>query len=81
MKIDDLNIAIIKHLNDGRKAYKLIADALNVSENTIRARVNRMREAGILEIAGLVDPAAIPGHSTVIIGVKLKTTNLVQKGN
>ncbi|MBW1867312.1 MAG: Lrp/AsnC family transcriptional regulator [Deltaproteobacteria bacterium] len=81
MKIDDLNIAIIKHLIDGRKAYKLIATDLNVSENTIRARVNKMREAGILEIAGLVDPSAIPGHSTVIIGVKLKTTDLVQKGN
>ncbi len=68
MKIDDLNIAIIKHLIDGRKAYKLIANDLNVSENTIRARVNKMREAGILEIAGLVDTSAIPGHSTVIIG-------------
>jgi Lrp/AsnC family transcriptional regulator for asnA, asnC and gidA len=80
MKIDDLNIDIIKHLSDGRKAYKLIADDLNVAENTIRARVKKMREGGILEIAGLVDPSAIPGHSTVIIGVKLKTTDLVQKG-
>ena len=81
MKVDDLNIDIIKHLIDGRKAYKLIADDLNVAENTIRARVKRMREAGILEIAGLVDPSAIAGHSTVIIGVKLKTTDLVQKGS
>ena len=32
MKIDDLNIDIIKHLIDGRKAYKLIADDLNVAE-------------------------------------------------
>lgn len=81
MKIDDLNIAIIKHLIDGRRAYKLIANDLNVSENTIRARVNKMREGGILEIAGLVDTSAIPGHSTVIIGIKLKNTDLIQKGN
>ena len=80
MKIDALNIAIIKHLKEGRKAYKLIADDLSISENTVRARVNKMRSAGILEIAGLVDPAAIPGHSTVIIGVKLKSTDLVNMG-
>ncbi|MDD3991484.1 MAG: AsnC family transcriptional regulator, partial [Desulfobacteraceae bacterium] len=56
MKIDDQTISIIQHLRDGRTSFKKIAAALDLSENTVRARVNRLREEGVLEICGLVDP-------------------------
>jgi Lrp/AsnC family transcriptional regulator for asnA, asnC and gidA len=80
MKIDDQTIAIIRHLRDGRTSFKKIAAALDLSENTVRARVNRLREEGVLEICGLVDPEAIPGHRIVMVGVKLATMDLVKKG-
>ncbi len=80
MKIDDQTIAIAQHLRDGRTSLKSIATALDLSENTVRARVNRLREEGVLDICGLVDPEALPGHCTVIVGVKLATMDLVKKG-
>jgi Lrp/AsnC family transcriptional regulator for asnA, asnC and gidA len=80
MKIDETNIAIIKHLRQGRKPYKKIADELSISENTVRARVNKLIDKGILEISARVDPEAIPGHRVVMVGVKLKTMHLVKKG-
>ena len=80
MKIDVTNIAIIKHLRQGRKSYKKIADELSISENTVRARVNKLIDKGILEISTRVDPEAIPGLRVVMVGVKLKTMNLVKKG-
>jgi Lrp/AsnC family transcriptional regulator for asnA, asnC and gidA len=80
MNIDKNNLAIIKHLRSGRKSYKKIAEELNVSENTVRARVHKLIESGILEITGLVDPEAISGHRIVMVGVKLKTMDLVKKG-
>ena len=80
MKIDQTNIAIIKHLRQGRKSYKKIADELSISENTVRARVNKLIKEGILEISARVDPEAIPGHRVVMVGVKLKTMHLVKKG-
>lgn len=80
MKIDDTNMAIIKHLRDGRKSFKAIADALSITENTVRARVNRLIDEGVLEIAGLVDPSAIAGHRVILIGIRLSTVNLVKKG-
>ena len=79
MKIDDNTIAIIKHLRQGRKSYKKIAEDLSLSENTVRSRVNRMQREGILEIAGVIDPETIPRLEPVIIGVKLKTTDLIRK--
>lgn len=80
MKIDETNLAIIKHLRDGRKSFKQIADELGVSENTVRARVQKLTEEGILEVIGLVDPEALPGHRLVMVGVKLATMDLVNKG-
>lgn len=80
MKIDAVNIEIIKHLRDGRKSFRQIAQKLGISENTVRSRVNHLTQEGILEICGLVDPEAITGHRVVFIGVKLSSLNLVEKG-
>jgi Lrp/AsnC family transcriptional regulator for asnA, asnC and gidA len=80
MKIDETSLAIIKQLRDGRKSFKKVADELSLSENTVRARVNRLVEEGILDIAGLVDHQSIPGHRMVMVGVKLQTMDLINKG-
>jgi len=80
VKIDETSIAIIAQLRDGRKPFKKIAEELGISENTVRTRVGKLVDAGILEISGQVDPEAIPRHRVVVVGVKLKTMDLVKKG-
>ena len=80
MKIDATNLAVIKQLRDGRKSFKAIAEELSVSENTIRARVSKLAEEGVLEISGLVDPESLPGHGVVMVGVKLQSMDLIKKG-
>jgi Lrp/AsnC family transcriptional regulator for asnA, asnC and gidA len=80
MKIDTISLEIIKQLRDGRKSFKTIAEELSVSENTIRARVGKLTEEGVLEISGLVDPESLPGHGTVLVGVKLQSMDLIKKG-
>lgn len=80
MHIDKTNLEIIKYLRNGRIPYKKIAEELCVSENTIRARVHKLMDEGILEISGLVNPEAINGHRVVMVGVKLQTMDLVNKG-
>ena len=80
MIIDRANLSIIKHLRNGRKSYKKIAEELALSENTVRSRVHKLEREGILEIAGVVDAQAVDGHQVVMVGVKLKTMDLVNKG-
>jgi Lrp/AsnC family transcriptional regulator for asnA, asnC and gidA len=80
MKMDEINISIINHLRNGRVPFKRIADDLKVAEGTVRARVKRLQEDGVLEITGLVDPESIPDHFLVMVGVKLKNMDLVGKG-
>lgn len=79
MKIDKTNTEIIKQLRDGRKSFSAIAEELSITENTVRSRVNRLIDEGVLEITGLVDPNSLPTHKIVIMGVKLKTLDLGRK--
>ena len=79
MKLDDTNIAIIKELRNGRKAFSSIADKIGITENTVRSRVNKLIEDGVLQISGLVDPQYIPEMQVVVMGIKLSTLNLEDK--
>ena len=80
MKIDPINIAIINHLKDGRVPYKTIADKLSLAEGTVRTRIRKLIEEGILSINGLVNPEALPDQQVVMVGVQVKDMDLVKKG-
>jgi Lrp/AsnC family transcriptional regulator for asnA, asnC and gidA len=56
-ELDDVDRAIISHLQeDGRRSYRSIAEALSVSEATVRFRVRRLQEQGAMRIIAFVDP-------------------------
>ena len=68
---DDLNQRIIRLLQeDGRAAYDVIAQKLGVSGGTIRNRVARMRDAGMLRIVAVVDPVAVDYESDAMLGIR-----------
>ena len=68
---DDLNQRIIRLLQeDGRAAYDEIGQKLGVSGGTIRNRVARMRDAGMLRIVAVVDPVAVDYESDAMLGIK-----------
>ena len=68
---DGLNQRIIRLLQeDGRAAYDEIGQKLGVSGGTVRNRVTRMRDAGILRIVAVVDPVAVDYESDAMLGIK-----------
>jgi Lrp/AsnC family transcriptional regulator for asnA, asnC and gidA len=79
MKLDATNIEIIRHLKNGRKSYKLIAKDLSITENTVRSRVNKLIDEGLLDISGNIRVDALPGHNLLYLGIKLKTMELQKK--
>ncbi len=69
---DELNREIIRFLQeDGRLPFKDIATELDVSEGTIRNRVQSMKEAGVLKIVALADPMAIRYKADAMVGIKV----------
>ena len=50
MSVDQLDLKIIKSLTgDARKPYKTVAEDVGVSDATVRKRINRMLEDGIIK--------------------------------
>ena len=69
---DALDRAIIGMLQeDGRLSFVTIARALEVSEGTVRNRVNRMIEAKVLRIIAVADPLALGYEAYAMLGLKL----------
>lgn len=80
VKIDKINFDIIRHLRDGRKSLGVIAKALDITTNTVRSRLAKLTEQGVMAVQGLVNPDQLDGHMLVIIGIKLATPKLVNSG-
>lgn len=69
---DRLNGEIVKMLElDGRMAFSEIAQRLNVSEGTIRNRVNAMKDSGMLRIVAIADPRTSEYKADAMICVKV----------
>lgn len=70
--LDDLDIAILQALiDDGRQSSRKIARAQDVSEGTIRTRLARLTQAGLVRVVAMVEPMAL-GLAGVIVCVSLR---------
>lgn len=79
MKMDATNLEIIKRLSHCEETLAQIADDLGISEGTVRNRIAKLEQAGVLNRCGVVDTDALPGHMTIIVGITLTGPNLVSK--
>jgi Lrp/AsnC family transcriptional regulator, regulator for asnA, asnC and gidA len=69
--MDKVDRAIIKALKeDGRMPFTRIAEQLGVSPGTIRQRVQRLNDRGILQVVAVTNPLKIGYHTMALIGVK-----------
>ena len=69
---DELNRRIIAFLEkDGRTAFSEIAQALGVSEGTIRNRVNALRDNNMLRIVAITDPVVRDYRTDAMVGIKV----------
>lgn len=72
---DQLNQQIVRMLEeDGRRPFNEIATALDVSEGTIRNRVNGMKQAGQIRIVAIVDPHSVEYETDAMVCIKVSST-------
>jgi len=71
--LDAPNRAIIEALQrDGRQPYGAIALAVGLSEAAVRRRVQRLREAGIMQIVAVTDPLQLGFTRQAMIGITVE---------
>ncbi|WP_368506049.1 Lrp/AsnC family transcriptional regulator [Alkalihalophilus sp. As8PL] len=72
-KVDEIDFTILSYLQeDGKKSYTEIAKSLNVSEGTVRTRINRMLKDNVFEFIIHMNPNKIGLNVQVIIGISTK---------
>ena len=74
--LDDVSKAIIEQLqDDGRRSYGAIGQAVGLSEAAVRQRVQRLIDAGIMQIVAVTDPMQVGFPRAAMIGISV-TGNL-----
>ena len=57
---------------EGRRPYSRIAADLGVSESVVRYRVQRLEQAGMLQIVGIADPLRLGFDRMALIGLRVR---------
>lgn len=68
--LDEVSRAIIAQLQeDGRRAYATIGKAVGLSEAAVRQRVQKLLEAGVMQIVAVTDPLQMGFGREALIGI------------
>ena len=69
--LDRINRTIIEQLQqDGRRSYAAIAKEIGLSEAAVRQRVQRLLEAGVMQVVAVTDPLTVGFNRQAMIGVR-----------
>jgi Lrp/AsnC family transcriptional regulator for asnA, asnC and gidA len=82
MDLDRVDRQIIALLQEhGRRANADIARQIKVSESTVKNRINRLIDNGILRILAVLNPEVLGYHSDVLVGIRVARGKLIKVGN
>jgi Lrp/AsnC family transcriptional regulator, regulator for asnA, asnC and gidA len=79
MQPDQTDWKIISILKEGYVPNNTIARKLGVSEGTVRARLKRLKEAGILQIRALINPDVLENQQLVIVAIRVAESKLLER--
>ena len=69
--LDEVSKRVIELLQaDGRQSYATMAKEVGLSEAAVRQRVQRLREAGVIQIVAVTDPLQVGFRRQALVGVK-----------
>jgi Lrp/AsnC family transcriptional regulator for asnA, asnC and gidA len=73
LSLDDIDKRIIEQLQqDGRRPYTQMAPAVGLSEAAVRQRVQRLIDAGVMQIVGVTDPRTLGFGRQAMIGLTVE---------
>lgn len=69
--LDEVSRRLIELLQaDGRQSYATMAKEVGLSEAAVRQRVQRLREAGVIQIVAVTDPMQVGFRRQAMVGIK-----------
>ncbi|MEE8392564.1 MAG: Lrp/AsnC family transcriptional regulator, partial [Anaerolineae bacterium] len=74
VQLDEVDVNIIRQLQyDGRLPFTKIAAELGISEGSVRRRVKRLTESGLLQVVAIVEPQYLGWNAAGMIGVTVQS--------
>jgi Lrp/AsnC family transcriptional regulator for asnA, asnC and gidA len=71
--LDHVSKAIIAELQqDGRRSYAAIGKGVGMSEAAVRQRVQRLIEAGVMQVVAVTDPMQLGFARQAMVGVRVQ---------
>jgi Lrp/AsnC family transcriptional regulator for asnA, asnC and gidA len=71
--IDAIDEEIIRQLQtDGRRPYTQLAKVVGLSEAAVRQRVQRLLEAGVMQVVAVTDPLSLGLRRQAMVGIKVQ---------
>jgi len=74
---DELDWKIIHILSRESLPNNTVADLVGVSEGTIRARIKKLKDSGVLQVRALINPEVLANKQLVLIGIKVTEARLL----
>ena len=69
--LDDVSKKIIEQLQvDGRRSYAEIGKAVGLSEAAVRQRVQKLTDAGVMQVVAVTDPMQLGFFRQAMIGIR-----------
>ena len=70
--LDDVSKGIIEQLQeDGRRSYAEIGKAVGLSEAAVRQRVQKLTDAGVMQVVAVTDPMQLGFYRQAMIGIRV----------
>lgn len=78
--LDDSDRRLLASLGrDGQQSPGKIAEDIGVTAPTVRARMKNLIQAGVLKVAGLVNPMKAKGLTVALVGISLNSHELLDE--
>lgn len=70
--LDEVSKGIIEQLQeDGRRSYAEIGKAVGLSEAAVRQRVQKLTDAGVMQVVAVTDPMQLGFYRQAMIGIRV----------
>ncbi|MDR0718279.1 MAG: Lrp/AsnC family transcriptional regulator [Treponema sp.] len=78
MQPDETDWKIIEILRKGYVPNNTIARKLNISEGTVRARLKKLKDSGIVEVRALINPDALENQQLALVAMSVAESRLLE---
>jgi len=82
VSLDNVSKAIVEQLQtDGRRSYAEIGKAVGLSEAAVRQRVQKLTDAGVMQVVAVTDPMQLGFYRQAMIGIRVvgDTTHVAEE--